>query len=197
MLVIGPLYGPDQQGDTTRWRHQWSDAIAVKTSVKFKNPNTYGITIEQSEEGTIVMPACVIKNGVASKCANVENMTIPAESDDEWMIATWQRPGHGRPPANGEGNHQVREPDVAHRAARDLRDDARGIHAAAVVDAARDRLVHAPARTAEQAGHGGVIAGHVPEQDDMDESEPHHRGNIAGIYQNYRVIFRNKCPAWT
>ncbi len=67
--------------------------ITVKTSVEFKNPNTYGITTEQSEEGTIVIPACVIKNGAASKCANVEDMTILAKSEDDWMIATWHLPG--------------------------------------------------------------------------------------------------------
>ena len=106
-----------------------------------------------------------------------------------------ERPGHGRPPANGEGDRQVGEPDVAHRAARDRRDDVGGIRAAALVDAARDRL-HAPART-EQAGHGGVVAGRVPEQDDTDESEPHYRGDIAGVCHDHRGIFRNECPAWT
>jgi len=66
--------------------------IALKLITEFMNPNTYDISIEQSEEeGTILIPACVIKNE-ASNCANLEDMTIPAESPDDLMIGKWELP---------------------------------------------------------------------------------------------------------
>jgi len=66
--------------------------ITLEMVIEFNNPNTYDITIKQSEEGTIVIPACVIKNETASNCASIENMTIPVESEEDWMVGTWVLP---------------------------------------------------------------------------------------------------------
>ena len=66
--------------------------ITLEMVIEFNNPNTYDITIKQSEEGTIVIPACVIKNETASNCASIVDMTIPTESEDDWMVGTWVLP---------------------------------------------------------------------------------------------------------
>jgi hypothetical protein len=67
--------------------------ITLEMITEFNNPNAYDITIKQSEEeGTIVIPACVIKNETASNCASLEDMAIPAESEDDWMVGTWDLP---------------------------------------------------------------------------------------------------------
>lgn len=66
--------------------------ITMEMIVEINNTNTYDIYIQQSEEeGTVVIPACVI-DASSPNCDNVDDTTIPTESEDDLIIATWEVP---------------------------------------------------------------------------------------------------------
>jgi hypothetical protein len=68
-------------------------SVAIKLATEVSNPNTYDITIEQKGEGTIAIPACIVKNETSSDgCANLENMIIPPDSPDDFMLGNWELP---------------------------------------------------------------------------------------------------------